>query len=75
MRGHYMIKTDIQKEMKKLCIDENTTMTDLATSCGTSKQYVSRLLGKNTLINPMLVALAEKLGYDIQVKFVKRGEE
>ena len=70
-----MVRTDIQKEMKKLCIDENTTMTDLAAACGTSKQYVSRLLGKNTLINPMLVTLAEKLGYDIQVSFVKRGEE
>lgn len=70
-----MIKTDIQKEIKKLCIDENTTLTELSERCGTSKQYTSRLLGKTGLVNPMLVKLAEALGYDIEVKFVKRGEQ
>ena len=70
-----MIKTDIQKEVKKLCIDESISLTELAESCDTSKQYVSRLLGKTGLVNPMLVKLVETLGYDIEVSFVKRGEE
>lgn len=70
-----MIKTNIQNEVKKLCIDENTTLTDLAESCGTSKQYVSRLLSKTGLVNAMLVKLIEALGYDIEIKFVKRGEK
>ena len=70
-----MIKTDIQKEVKKLCIDESTSLTELAENCDTSKQYVSRLLGKTGLVNPMLVKLVETLGYDIEINFVKRGEE
>lgn len=70
-----MLKTNIQNEVKKLCIDENTTLTDLAVRGGTTKQYVSRLLTKGSLVNPMLVKLVEELGYDIEVKFVKRGDE
>lgn len=70
-----MIKTNIQNEVKKLCIDENTTLTELAESCGTSKQYVSRLLGKTGLVNAMLVKLVETLGYDIEITFVKREEK
>lgn len=70
-----MIKTDIQKEMKKLCIDEGTTLTEVAEKIDTSKQYMSRMLGKGTLVNAKLVEALEVLGYDIEIKFVKRGEE
>jgi transcriptional regulator with XRE-family HTH domain len=70
-----MIKTDIQKEMKKLCIDEGTTLTEVAEKIDTSKQYMSRVLGKGTLVNAKLVEALEALGYDIEIKFVKRGEE
>lgn len=70
-----MLKTDIQIEVKKLCLDEKTSLSELAEKCGTSKQYVSRLLGKTGLVNAMLIKLVEALGYDIEVKFVKRGEE
>lgn len=69
-----MVKTNIQNEVKKLCIDEGTTLSELAEKCDTSKQYVSRLLGKTGLVNPMLVKLVEELGYDIEMNFVKRGE-
>lgn len=69
-----MIKTNIQNEVKKLCIDEGVTLSELAEKCDTSKQYVSRLLGKTGLVNPMLVKLAEELGYDIEMNFIKRGE-
>ena len=70
-----MIKTDIHKEVKKLCIEESKSLTSLAEEIGSSKQYISQLLGKNTLVNPMLVKLVEALGYDVEVTFVKRGEE
>lgn len=70
-----MIKTNIQIEVKKLCLDENTNLTELAEKCDTSKQYVSRLLTKSGLVNPMLVKLIEELGYDIELNFVKRGDK
>ena len=69
-----MLKTNIQNEVKKLCIDENITLTDLAVKSGTTKQYARRLLTKSSLVNPMLVKLVETLGYDIEIKFVKRSE-
>lgn len=69
-----MILTNLQKEVKKLCIDENTTFTDLAARAGTTKQYVSRLLGNGNLVNNMFIRLVEELGYDIEVRFIKRGE-
>lgn len=70
-----MIKTDIQKEVKKLAIDEGTTLAALAEECGTSRQYVSRMLGKGNVVVPMFVKLLEAAGYDIEIKFVKRGDE
>ena len=70
-----MIKTDIQKEVKKLTIDEDVTLAESAEKAGTSKQYVSRMLGKGNIILPVFVKLVEAIGYDIEVKFVKRGDE
>lgn len=70
-----MIKTDIQKEIKKLCIDEGTTLTEMAENIGTSKQYMSRMLGKGTLVNAKLVEALEAMGYDVEIHFVKRGDE
>lgn len=70
-----MLKTDIQKEVKKLVIDEGITLSDLAIASGTSKQYVSRMLGKGNIVLPMFEKLLDVAGYDIEIKFVKRGEE
>lgn len=70
-----MLKTNIQNEVKKLCIDEGMTLTELATKIDTSKQYMSRMLGKGTIINAKLVEAMEAIGYDVEIKFVKRSEQ
>ena len=70
-----MLISDVQKDVKKLCIDSGLSFTQLAEKSGTSKQYVSRLLGKGKVINPMIVKLVEELGYDIKIEYVKRGDE
>lgn len=70
-----MLKTNIQNEVKKLCIDEGTTLTELAAKIDTSKQYMSRMLGKGTIINAKLVEAMEAIGYDVEIKFVKRSEQ
>lgn len=70
-----MLKTDIQKEVKKLVIDEGVTLASLADEIGTSKQYVSRMLSKGNIVVPMFVKLIEAAGYDVELKFVKRGDE
>lgn len=70
-----MLKTNIQNEVKKLCIDEGMTLTELAAKIDTSKQYMSRMLGKGTIINAKLVEAMEAIGYDVEIKFVKRSEQ
>ena len=70
-----MLKTDVQKEVKKLVIDEGLTLSTLAERAETSKQYVSRMLVKGNVVIPMFVKLLEAAGYDIEIRFVKRGEE
>lgn len=70
-----MLKTNIQNEVKKLCIDEGMTLTELAAKIDTSKQYMSRMLGKGTIINAKLVEAMEAIGYDVEIKFVKRGDQ
>lgn len=70
-----MLKTNVQNEVKKICIDEGLSLTELAGKIDTSKQYMSRMLGKNTLVNAKLIEALESIGYDIEIKFVKRGEE
>lgn len=70
-----MLKTNIKNEVKKLTIDEGVTLAELAEQSGTSKQYVSRMLGKGNIVLPMFVKLIEAAGYDIEIKFVKRGDE
>ena len=70
-----MLKTNIKNEVKKLTIDEGITLAELAERSDTSKQYVSRMLGKGNIVLPMFVKLIEAAGYDIEIKFVKRGDE
>ena len=70
-----MLKTNVQNEVKKLCIDEGITLTELAEKIDTSKQYMSRMLGKATMVNAKLVEAMEAVGYDVEIRFVKRGEE
>lgn len=70
-----MLKTNVQNEVKKLCIDEGMTLTELADKIDTSKQYMSRMLGKGTLVNAKLIEALEAIGYDVEIKFVKRSEQ
>lgn len=70
-----MLKTDVKKEVRKLVIDEGITLSALAEKCGTSRQYVSRMLNNSGIVVPMFVKLLEAGGYDIEIKFVKREEE
>jgi hypothetical protein len=70
-----MLKTNVKNEVKKICIDEGISLTELAGKIDTSKQYMSRQLGKSTIVNGKLIEAFEAIGYDVEIKFVKRGNE
>ena len=47
----------------------------LAEVVGTSAPYISRLINKkDSIVNKVFVEMLEKLGYDIQVTYVKKEQ-
>lgn len=72
-----MIKNSLEIDVKVKCLEEGVTQVQLAQMVGTSAPYVSRLINKKEgIINKVFVDMLDKLGYDIQLVYVKkRGEE
>ena len=51
------------------------TQAQLAAMVGTSAPYVSRLINKKEgIVNKVFVDMLDKLGYDIQLTYVKKEE-
>ena len=54
-------------------MEEGVTQAQLAQMVGTSAPYVSRLINKKEgIINKVFVEMLDKLGYDIQLIYVKK---
>lgn len=70
-----MLKNNIEIDVKVKCLEEGVTQAQLAEMVGTSAPYVSRLINKKEgIINKVFVNMLDKLGYDIQLVYVKKGE-
>ena len=68
-----MVRNAFEKDVKIKCSEESITQGELAQMVGTSAPYVSRLINKpEGIINKTFVNLLDKLGYDIQVTYVKK---
>lgn len=68
-----MLKNNIEIDVKVKCVEEQTTQTELAEKAGTSPSYVNRLIkSPEKIINSTFVKMMEKLGYDIELTYVKR---
>ncbi len=71
-----MVKNDIEVDVKVKCIEEHITQAQLAERVGTTAPYVNKLIRRDTgVVNNTFVSMMEKLGYDIQLTYVKRDEE
>lgn len=62
---------DISKEIKKILIEKNMTLTDLANKLGTSQQNISAKLKKNNPRISELEEIASALGYELKIEFLK----
>lgn len=70
-----MVKNNIEIDVKVKCLEEGVTQAQLAEMVGTSAPYVSRLINKKEgIINKVFVDMLDKLGYDIQLVYVKKKE-
>ncbi|MCI9017923.1 MAG: helix-turn-helix transcriptional regulator [Lachnospiraceae bacterium] len=71
-----MLKNNVEVDVKVKCIEGDVTQAKLAEDIGTSAPYVSRLIkNKEKIVNKTFLQLMEKLGYDIELTYVKREEE
>ena len=68
-----MIKNNLEIDVKVKCLEEGVTQAQPAQMVGTSAPYVSRLINKKEgIINKVFVDMLDKLGYDIQLVYVKK---
>ena len=71
-----MVKNDFEIDVKVKCLEERVTQAQLAEMVGTSAPYISRLINKKDgIVNKTFVEMLDKLGYDIQVTYVKKDEK
>lgn len=71
-----MLKNNVEVDVKVKCIEEGVTQAKLAEEIGTSAPYVSRLIRNNEkIVNKTFLQLMEKLGYDVELTYVKRETE
>lgn len=71
-----MLKNNVEVDVKVKCIEGNVTQAKLAEEIGTSAPYVSRLIRNNDkIVNQTFLQLMEKLGYDVELTYVKREAE
>ncbi|WP_082941215.1 helix-turn-helix domain-containing protein [Aedoeadaptatus pacaensis] len=62
-------------DIKIKCIEAGITQARLAKEIETSAPNVNRVIrSKETIVNNTLVKLMEALGYDIELRYVKREE-
>lgn len=62
---------DISKEIKKIIIDEDMTLSNLANKLGTSQQNLSAKLKRNNFSVKEMRDIAKALGYELDIKFIK----
>ena len=68
-----MVKNDFEIDVKVKCLEERVTQAQLAEMVGTSAPYSSRLINKQDgIVNKTFVEMLDRLGYDIQITYVRK---
>ena len=68
-----MVKNNFDIDVKVKGLEERVTQAQLAEMVGTSAPYISRLINKQDgIVNKTFVEMLDKLGYDIQITYVKK---
>ena len=68
-----MLINNIEIDVKVKCIEADTTQAKVAESIQTTRPYVNRLIkSPGKILNKTFVAMMEALGYDIEIRYVKR---
>lgn len=63
---------DIAKEIRKIMIDEDITLTSLAEKLNVTQQNMSAKFKKNDFRISELNSIAEAIGYEVNISFIKK---
>lgn len=64
---------DFSKMIKKILIDEDMNMGQLADKLDTSQQNISAKLKRNNPSLKEMQEIAEALAYELKIEFIKKG--
>lgn len=68
-----MLKNNIEIDVKVKCMENGITQAQLSEKVGTSAPYLNRVIKKpDGVVNKTFVSMLEQLGYDIEIKYVKK---
>ena len=72
-RGDFLIKNNLEIDVKSKCVEEGITQAQLAGKVGTTDPYVNRIIKKpEGVVNKTFISMMEQLGYDIEMVYVKK---
>lgn len=70
----YENNKQVKKEFKKIVIDENLTMTEVAVRCGLSSQILNNRFNNTRLALSDLKEWCNAINYDLIIDFVPTGK-
>ena len=71
-----MLLNNIELDVKTRCIEESITQAKIADELGTTPGYISRIVNsKEQIINKTFLGIMDKLGYDVELTYVKKDDQ
>ena len=64
----------LKKEFKKIVIDENLTMQEVAKRCNLSPQILQNRFSNSRVALTDLKKFLDAIGYELQIDFVKKND-
>lgn len=69
-----MLLNNIELDVKIKCIEEKLSQQTVGKDIGTSGAYLSRLINHpEKIVNKTFLSAMERLGYDVELTYKKRG--
>ena len=63
---------NIEKEIKKILLDEDVEIKELARRLNTSQQNISAKLKRNNFTTKDIEKILDVLGYELKIEFIKK---
>lgn len=69
-----MLLNNIELDIKTMCIEGNTSQTEIAEKLDVSIPYVNRIIkGREQIVNKTFVKMMDELGYNVELTYRKKN--